>query len=129
MTPWLWNTCKHGDKVESWFEMRQYLLVTSKNNLFIAFRLIRSSRTEVFLGKGVMKICSKFTGEHPCQSAILLRYRCSVSLLYFLRTPFLKNNSVRLLLIDSNLTKFAKTCTKVYYNPKINLILLIKKSK
>ena len=21
---------------------------------------------EVFLGKGVLKICSKFTGEHPC---------------------------------------------------------------
>ena len=25
---------------------------------------IRSSRPEVFLGKGVLKICSKFTGEH-----------------------------------------------------------------
>ena len=25
----------------------------------------RSSRSEVFLGKGVLKICSKFTGEHP----------------------------------------------------------------
>ena len=30
----------------------------------------RSSHPEVFLGKGVLKICSKFTGEHPCQSAI-----------------------------------------------------------
>ena len=30
---------------------------------------IRSSRPEVFLGKGVLKICSKFTGEHPCRSA------------------------------------------------------------
>ena len=28
----------------------------------------RSSYLEVFLGKGVLKICSKFTGEHPCQS-------------------------------------------------------------
>ena len=26
----------------------------------------RSSPSEVFLGKGVLKICSKFTGEHPC---------------------------------------------------------------
>ena len=25
----------------------------------------RSSRPEVFLVKGVLKICSKFTGEHP----------------------------------------------------------------
>ena len=29
----------------------------------------RNSHSEVFLGKGVLKICSKFTGEHPCQSA------------------------------------------------------------
>ena len=26
----------------------------------------RSSRSEVFLRKGVLKICSKFKGEHPC---------------------------------------------------------------
>ena len=26
----------------------------------------RSSRQGVFLEKGVLKICSKFTGEHPC---------------------------------------------------------------
>ena len=25
---------------------------------------------EVFSGKGVLKICSKFTGEYPCQSVI-----------------------------------------------------------
>ena len=25
-----------------------------------------SSRPEVFLEKGVLKICSKFTGKHPC---------------------------------------------------------------
>ena len=30
---------------------------------------IKSSHPEVFLGKGVLKICSKFKGEHPCQSA------------------------------------------------------------
>ena len=29
-----------------------------------------SSPPEVFLGKGVLKICSKFTGEHLCQSVI-----------------------------------------------------------
>ena len=26
----------------------------------------RSSRPDVFLVKGVLKICNKFTGEHPC---------------------------------------------------------------
>ena len=30
----------------------------------------RSSRPEVFLVKGVLKICSKFTGEHPCRNVI-----------------------------------------------------------
>ena len=33
-------------------------------------RSIRSSHPEVFLGKGVLKICIKFTGEHPCRSEI-----------------------------------------------------------
>ena len=28
----------------------------------------RSSHPEVFLGKGVLKICKKFTGEHPRRS-------------------------------------------------------------
>ena len=32
--------------------------------------VLRNSLTEVFLGKGVMKICCKFTEEHPCQSVI-----------------------------------------------------------
>ena len=32
----------------------------------------RSSHLEVFLGKGVLKICSKFTGEYPCRSASLI---------------------------------------------------------
>ena len=30
----------------------------------------RSIPPVVFLGKGALKICSKFTGEHPCRSAI-----------------------------------------------------------
>ena len=37
---------------------------------------IRSSHPEVLLRKGVLKIYSKLTGEHQCQSAI------SVKLLY-----------------------------------------------
>ena len=64
----------------------------------------------MFLGKGVLKICSKFTGEYPCQSAIsikllcnfieiALRHGCSpVNLLHIFRTPFLKNTSGSLLL-------------------------------
>ena len=57
----------------------------------------------MFLWKGVLKICSKFTGEHPCLSAtsinlqsnfieITLRHGCSpVNLLHIFRTVFLKN--------------------------------------
>ena len=33
----------------------------------------RSSHPEVFLGKGVVKKCSKFTGEYPCQSVISIK--------------------------------------------------------
>ena len=65
----------------------------------------------MFLGKNVLKIRSKFTGEQPCQSAISIKLRnnfieiafwhgCSpVNLLHIFRTPFLKNTSGRLLLI------------------------------
>ena len=59
-----------------------------------SFSYDRSSHPEVFLGKGVLKICSRFTGEHPCRSAIskklqsdfieiTLRHECSpVNLLH-----------------------------------------------
>ena len=35
--------------------------------------LYRSSRSEVFLVKGALKTCSKFTGEHPCRSVISIK--------------------------------------------------------
>ena len=71
--------------------------------------IFKSSHPEEFLVKGVLKIFSKFTGEHPCQSAIsikllckvieiALRYGCSpVDLLHIIRTPFSKNTSRRIL--------------------------------
>ena len=37
--------------------------------------LFRSSPPEVFLRKGVLKICSKFTGEHPCRSVISIKFQ------------------------------------------------------
>ena len=70
----------------------------------------RSSRPEVFLFKGVLKIYSKFTGEHSCQSEIsvklqsnfieiTLRNGCSpVNLLHIFRTHFYENTSGCLLL-------------------------------
>ena len=41
----------------------------------------RISRPEVFLGKGVLKLCSKFTGEHPCRSATSIKLQSKVTLL------------------------------------------------
>ena len=38
---------------------------------------IRGSHPEVFLGKSVLKICSKFTGEHPCRSVISIKLLCN----------------------------------------------------
>ena len=32
----------------------------------------------MFLGKGVLKICSKFTGEHPYRSVISIKLPCNV---------------------------------------------------
>ena len=65
----------------------------------------------MFLKKGVLKICIKFTRERPCRRVfsiklqsnfiqITLRHGCSlVNLLRIFRTPFPKNTSGWLLLI------------------------------
>ena len=72
--------------------------------------MFRNSSPEVFLRNGVLKICSKYTGEHQCRSVIslklqsnfieiVLRHGCSpVNLLHIFRTAIFKNTSVRLLL-------------------------------
>ena len=68
----------------------------------LKIKICRSSHPEVFLEKGVLEICSKFTWEHPCQSVISIKLQlyCSfieialwygwspVNLLHIFRTPF-----------------------------------------
>ena len=39
--------------------------------------IVRISPPEVFLGKGVLKICSKVTGQDPCQSVISIKMFCN----------------------------------------------------
>ena len=63
----------------------------------------KSSASEVFLGKSVLKIYSKFTGEHPCQSVISVKLQSSfieiallhgcspANLRHIFITPFPKN--------------------------------------
>ena len=74
--------------------------------------MFKSSPPEVFPGKDVLKIRSKFTREHPCRSAIsikllcnlieiTLRHGCSlINLLHIFRTTFPKNTSGLLLLYN-----------------------------
>ena len=76
----------------------------------VQYMKLRSSHPEVFLEKGVLKICSKFTGKRPCQSAVSIKFLCKfieialwhwcspVNLLHIFRTPFLKNTTGRLFL-------------------------------
>ena len=82
----------------------------------------RSCRPEVFLGKGVLKICSKCTGEHLCRSAISVKLLCNfteielshgcspVNLSHIFRTPFLKNTSGRLLQKKLSHISWVRTC-------------------
>ena len=49
------------------FICKKYFLVNGDCLLLLTDR---SSHPEVFLRKGVLKICSKFTEEHPCRSMI-----------------------------------------------------------
>ena len=78
---------------------------------FVNNRLtFRRSLPKVLLGKCVLKICNKFTGEHPCRSAISIKlrgnfieiklwHRCySVTVPDIFGTPFPKNTSEGLLL-------------------------------
>ena len=70
----------------------------------------RGSHPEVFLRKGVLKICSMFTGEHPCRMcdfskvAKQLYLNCTSAWVFsckftvYFQNNFLKNTSGRLLL-------------------------------
>ena len=69
----------------------------------------RSSPPEVFLRKGALEICSKFAGDHPCQSVISMKLRnrnkiafwhmCfPANLPHIFRATFLKNTSEGMLL-------------------------------
>ena len=111
--------------IQQWFNLNTDISILNTHNkakpccLFLSFFLFmkfilaekknRSSRPEVFIGKDVLKICSKCTGEHLCRSAISVMLLCNfteielwhgcspVNLNHIFRTPFLKNTSGRLL--------------------------------
>ena len=44
---------------------------------------LKEAALQVFLGKGVPKIRSKFKGEHPCQSAVSIKLHATLLKLHF----------------------------------------------
>ena len=93
---------------------RTLLILISGTN----FSLSWSSRPEGFFAKGILKICSKFTGEHSCRSVISIKLLCNfikitlrhgrstVNLLHIFRTTFPKNTSEWLLLSTEKVSYF-----------------------
>ena len=60
------------------------LIVNERIFYFLLCRFwysFRSSSPEVFLWKGVLKICRKFTREHPYRNLILIKLLCLATLL------------------------------------------------
>ena len=96
-------------------------LHTSSSLPYTTQHFDRSSHPDVILEKGFLKMCSKFTGEHPCRSVISIKFlfqfidialwheHSPVNLLCIFRKPFLKNISGWLLL------QFLKVVLKHYY--------------
>ena len=103
---WLFIWSLSSFSYHQFFELK-YAILNDQSTVYLQFR---SRHPEVFLEKGILKIYSKFTGEHSCWSAIsikllcnfieiALRHGCSpVNLLHIFRTPFVKNTSGWLLL-------------------------------
>ena len=73
--------------------------------------IFRSSSLVVFLGKGVLIICSKFRGENPYRNVVSIKLQSNfieitlrhgsypVNLVHFIRTTFPKNTSGGLFLM------------------------------
>ena len=59
------NACLSAE----WFQ-RIVKIILSVHNMW---DIQKQPSRGVFLGKGVLRICSKFTGEYPCRSAISIK--------------------------------------------------------
>ena len=53
------------------------------NLLTRLFYHFRSSLPGVFLGKGGLKICDKFTGKNPCRSVISIKLQSNIKHLFY----------------------------------------------
>ena len=101
-------------------------------------RRFRSSHPEVFLVKSVLEKCNKFTGEHPCQSVILiklqsnfieiiLRYECCpVNWLHIFRTPVdccFWRSAQALYSLNANETFLMFTLEQIYTDSKLKVFV------
>ena len=94
----------------------------------------------MFLGKGVLEICSKSTEKHQCQSAISTKLLCNVieialrhgsshlNLLHILRKPFSKNTSGWLLLDFIYIRNLLSFLLLILYNRVSCVYFFLKKS-
>ena len=98
----------------------------------------RCSNSGVFLRKGVLRRCIKFTGAHPCISLISTKLLCNfietalwhgnspVNLLHIFRIPLRKNTSGRVLLTvmraATKRNRFFKGISKKIYKYQRDLI-------
>ena len=96
-------------------ELRCFVFLCLTVNVIVIMTFRSSYPPEMFVEKGVLKICSKFKGEHPCLSLIsikliwnfieiALRHECSpVNLLRTCRTPLTNTCYLLHLLLDFHL--------------------------
>ena len=108
------------------------------DKLIMLWTLNRSSRPELFWIKGVLKICSKFTGGHPCRSVISIKLQSNfvettprhgfspVNLLHIFWTSFSKNTSGWLLLTEhtsKNIFTYIKTWSDIVSHGKFKVTM------
>ena len=113
---------KNVKNIHGFSGLKLYMMVPNRTKRLILAKLLmmkdkrrhktihRSSYSEVVLGNGVLKICSKFTGERQCRSATSIKLLrnfieiarrhgcCPVNFLHIFRTPSTKTTSEGLLL-------------------------------
>ena len=94
------STC-FNDLMLYYVDVSRTGLLWKLNETYLRTSCFRSSPAEVFIGKGVLKICSKFTGKHPCWNVVSVKSLCSfieitrrhgrfpVNLLHILKNNFL----------------------------------------
>ena len=61
-----------------WLTVNILRNILSSYNVLQVDELRRSSLPEVLLRKGALKICRKFTGEHPCRSVTSIKLLCNL---------------------------------------------------